>query len=113
MAFIPFAATVGAALGGSATLGGLAIAGTAAYVGYSASQTSKQNKAYKEAAHEADVRNQAAISQVSQAQSDASSQAQAAITKKRAAMARSRTIYTNPLGIADEANVAKKTLLGE
>jgi hypothetical protein len=113
MPFIPFAATVGALLGTSAAVGGAAIVGTAAYVGYTASQTSKQNKAYKAAAEEANQRNQAAISQVSQSQAAASSQAQASIMKKKAAMARSRTIYTNPLGIADEANVAKKTLLGE
>ena len=39
--------------------------------------------------------------------------AQAAATKKRKAIARSRTIFTSPLGISGQASVIKKTLLGQ
>jgi hypothetical protein len=36
-----------------------------------------------------------------------------AVKEKRRAMARSRTIFTSPLGIAGEAETARKTLLGQ
>ena len=32
--------------------------------------------------------------------------------KRRAALSRSRTIYTSPLGLSEQANAAKKTLTG-
>jgi len=49
MPFVPFAATVGAALGGSATLGGIAVAGTAAAVGSSIAASNAQKEAQKKA----------------------------------------------------------------
>ena len=39
--------------------------------------------------------------------------AELANDKRKAAIARSRTIYTNPLGLSTEANIARKTLTGQ
>ena len=39
--------------------------------------------------------------------------AQAAITQKKKAMSRSKSIYTSPLGIGEDASIARKTLLGQ
>ncbi len=38
---------------------------------------------------------------------------QAAIDQKKRAMARSKSIYTSPLGIGADASIARKTLLGQ
>lgn len=43
---------------------------------------------------------------------DASAKANLAAEERRRAMARSKSVNTNPLGIQDEANVARKKLLG-
>jgi hypothetical protein len=39
--------------------------------------------------------------------------AEAEITRRRQAMARNQTMNVSPLGVAGEANVARKTLLGK
>jgi len=44
---------------------------------------------------------------------DMAGTAAAKAKSKRSAIARSRSIFTSPLGIAGEAEVAKKTLLGQ
>jgi len=44
---------------------------------------------------------------------DAQNQASAVVKDKRRAAARSRTVYTSPLGKSEEANIARKTLLGQ
>lgn len=43
---------------------------------------------------------------------DEAAKAAAAAREKRRGMARTKSIYTSPLGITGEAQVAKKTLLG-
>jgi hypothetical protein len=43
---------------------------------------------------------------------DASAKANLAAEERRRAMARSKSVQTNPLGVQDEANVARKKLLG-
>lgn len=121
MAFIPLAlASIGSAIVPLSAPAWMGVAAGAAIVGGAGamvgSQMSANNKAVKSsnaAAAEAQQRNQAAIAEVKSAQSNASTQAQASITAKRKAMARSQTVFTNPLGIADQASTAKKTLLGE
>lgn len=45
-------------------------------------------------------------------QKDAAAAAKARLDEKRRSMARSKSIKTNPLGIKDEAEVARKRLLG-
>lgn len=116
MPFLPFAATVGAALGGSATLGGLAIAGagaTAAGTISSGVQASKQAKSANSAANDALLKNAAAVQSVKDAQTNASTQAQSALDTRRRSMAGSQTIFTSPLGLTQQATTAKKTLLGQ
>lgn len=45
--------------------------------------------------------------------SEAIEQAQIATTVRRRAMRRSKTVFTSPLGIGGEAEVIRKTLLGQ
>jgi hypothetical protein len=47
------------------------------------------------------------------AQKTAASQAAAQITAKKRARAGSRSVFTSPLGLAEQATTAKKTLLGQ
>lgn len=44
---------------------------------------------------------------------EAAAQATAAAKTKKRAIARSRTIYTSPLGIGGEAQIIRKTLTGQ
>ncbi len=44
---------------------------------------------------------------------EAGAKAEEIVKQKRRAMARSRTVFTSPLGIGTQASVIKKTLLGE
>lgn len=44
---------------------------------------------------------------------DAEDMAKADVKRKRALANRSQSIFTSPLGISDQANVAKKRLLGQ
>lgn len=112
MAFIPFAATIGAALGGSATLGGIAVAGAAGLAANSVIQGQQQSKDAKKAAASAANQQASAIATLQQSQQQASTQAQDALTARRKVTASSTDIYTNPLGIGGQAQIAKKTLLG-
>lgn len=77
----------------------------------------QSNMARKSAKSQAEAqisREKAAAEKLQLAQSTASSQAQARISqRKRAIAAGGRTIRTNPLGIGGTASVAKKKLLGE
>lgn len=123
--FIPFAGTVGSWLGaggavagtsaaaataGAATVGGTAIlAGAGA--GYVASQAQKEIKSAKSAAGDMEAKNNAMIKDMQEAQAAASTQAMSAISERRKRTS-SQTIFTNPLGIADAANTAKKSILG-
>jgi hypothetical protein len=55
----------------------------------------------------------AATAELQQSQQTASTQAQNALTAKRAAAASSTDIFTSPLGLATQATTAKKTLTGQ
>ena len=46
-------------------------------------------------------------------QADASDLAQKKVKARRIAQRTSQSVYTSPLGIAGEADIAKKTLLGQ
>ena len=50
--------------------------------------------------------------ELAQGIASAESQAKGVVTQKKRAMARSSNIYTSPLGIGGQADVAKKMLLG-
>ena len=118
MAFIPFAATVGSWLGGSAALGGAAIAGTAAAVGSTVASSVSAKKASKEAANAMSSMKPAPLPEppkidVGAEQAKAAASAQAQMDQRRKSIARNKTIFTNPLGIAGEAETIKKKLLGQ
>ena len=84
--------------------------GTAIYGATQQSKASKEMKqAAQKAAKQADMPAAPAIPKPAAAQATA----QAGATKKKKAMARSRSVRTSPLGIAGEADVARKTLLGQ
>jgi uncharacterized membrane protein (DUF106 family) len=70
-------------------------------------------KAANKQAEEAARRNAAAIQEVKDAQSSASTNAQESLMNRKRAMSRSQTIYTSPLGISGQATTARKTLLGQ
>ncbi len=57
--------------------------------------------------------NAKAISDAKSATDLAASQASASITQKKRAIARSKSVYTSPLGASDQASTARKTLLGQ
>jgi hypothetical protein len=69
--------------------------------------------AAKKKEDEINAANAKAISDAKAAKDLAASQAAASITNKKRAIARSRSVYTSPLGSADQASTARKTLLGE
>ena len=54
-----------------------------------------------------------AENQLAAAQEAASVKAQSAQREKQRAISRSRTIYSSPLGVQEQADTAAKTLLGE
>lgn len=122
MPFIPFAATVGAAIGATgsaaaiATAGGMAIAGgvaTAAAIGTTVANTQAQAKASKQAASQQQAQTNTSIADLNQAKDAASTVAQASLATKQRLRAGSQTIFTSPLGISGQATTAKKTLLGQ
>ncbi len=119
---MPFLAPIGFSLGvtGSVASGvgvGLASAVGAGAVGLGAygaskflsSMTPKQQPSY--AGSTAQSRNTAAVDELQAAQNTASTQAAELVRRRR--RSGTQTTFTNPLGISDQATVAKKTLLGE
>jgi len=118
---MPVFTTIGAALIGGASVGGVTAfgAGVAATAlgagayGLSRAQQHKESKAAKAARHDADMANQKQTAQLKANQAAASSTAAQSVMAKRKAVARSRTVYTSPLGLKDEASVARKTLTGQ
>ena len=118
---MPLFTAIGTALGASATvaagatmsaafatgLGATALAGGA--VGYSMYSSDQQMKAAK-AANSGQV--QMPATPAAPKAVDAAKIAQQQATNRSRAMARSESIKTNPLGLKDEADVVRKTLLG-
>jgi hypothetical protein len=80
--------------------------------GVSIYQGNQQRKAINNAANDAAQANKKQLAAAKLAQDTASSQAQAQIDARRRSQAGSNTVFTNPLGIAGQATVNKKTLLG-
>ena len=76
------------------------------------SQADTQMRMAQAAQDDIVARDAAAKADVKQARDTATKQAQATVTQKKRAIARSQTIYTSPLGIGGTADVARKTLLG-
>jgi len=88
---------------GSTILGAMVIAGGLAYGGYAMGQAGKSKGAQP----------QPAPMPQAPKPTEARDQAMAAARSKRLSMARSKSIYTSPLGISGEAQIAKKQLLGQ
>lgn len=90
----------------------VAVGVMAAGIGVSAYQGQKQASAIKKATNDANARNDKAIKEAQEAQATAASQAQAQIDARRKRISDNNTIFTNPMGIGGQADVARKTLLG-
>lgn len=84
----------------------------AASVGTSIYQGNKQTRQIKNAAADAEKRNNEALAAAKADQDTAASQAQAQVDAKRRRLSSNETIMTNPMGIAGQAKTAKKALLG-
>jgi hypothetical protein len=80
--------------------------------GVSYYQGEKQASAIKKAQNAATDANNKAIADAKAARDAAQSQAEAQIANKKRTMASSNTVFTNPLGLGDQASTAKKSLLG-
>ena len=91
----------------AAAIVAVAGAGTAVYEGDKSATIQK-----KAAAHAEDQQRQAAA-QLQASQDLASTQAKNALAGRQRAAIMSQDVYTNPLGIAGQASVNRKTLLGQ
>ena len=78
------------------------------------SSNMNDSNAQKKTDAETKIRNDnaKAISDAKAAEESVVNQASASVTDKKRAIARSRSVYTSPLGMSDQATTAKKTLLG-
>lgn len=116
MAFIPFAATVGTWMGGSAALGGTAIAAGASALatsGVSAYQGAAAATQADKARKDVENRSNAALKAAEDQKKLAASQAQETALSKQRARAGSQSVFTSPLGLQGQASTARKTLLGQ
>lgn len=97
-----------------ATLGAGVITASATNKAAKTAKSTAENQMnmQRAAQEELKAKDAAAKADVEKAQVTATSQAQASLTKKKRAVARSESIYTSPLGIGGTADVARKTLLG-
>ena len=109
MAFLPFAATIGTALGTTATGGGMAIASTAATIAASAVTIASATRSQKglSAVPKVDT------SAIPEIQPEKTLLAEEKDKIKRGASNRKQTLLTGPQGLLDAAPVGKKYLLGE
>lgn len=97
-------------------LGAIAVGGATAY---GANRQNKASKAQANIARDAaDVQkqamaaDQAAADKLAAAPGEARARAEAGLTSRKRASARTKSVRTSPLGVAGEAGVARKTLLG-
>lgn len=125
MPIIPFAATIGTGLagafGGSAAVAGISTAaataiGSAVVVGGGALIAGASGAFGEETAKAltgSDKQTEPTpLPEVPKVE-DAAKVAAAKVVEKKKAVARSRSIFTSPLGIGTQANTATKTLLGQ
>ena len=98
-----------------------AVAGAAGYASSASHQASKAAKSQARVAQQVQAGNlKMAEEKQAQAAATAESEAKASVKQKKKAIARFQTVFTSPRGIysgsalatAQEANLAKKTLLG-
>ncbi len=91
-------------------VGGLAAAGS---IGASVYNTQRQVSAQRESQEQARNLQAQALAEQKASVKKAESQAQESMRQQARSRYGSRSIYTSPLGIQGEANVARKTLLGQ
>lgn len=117
---MPFFTSVGLALGATAasaaTVGAVATTvgvGLAANVIYGANRQNKAAKDMKSASEQAARDARMPIGDPTAPDPKIAAKAsQEAATKRKRAISRSKSVRTSPLGVAREAEVARKTLLG-
>ena len=112
---MPFIPAIGVALGATVGTAGATWLGAAA-LGAGAFGASKLLKSFTPEqtqfqGSDAQLRNTQATQELQQAQTSASSDAARLIQKRR--RAGTQTVFSNPLGVTDQATIARKTLLGE
>lgn len=108
------AATAGAAatgVGAATAVGAGITAAAGAGVYKSVSSARSQAKGYQQSAQDIIKQNAAANQSLKDAQSSAAATASKAVEARR--RTQTQTTFTNPLGIQTEAQVARKTLLGQ
>ena len=111
--FSAIAAAMGVTLSASAAAG-LAVAGTVATVaGAGAAIGSGMKYMSDVSGNKPNVPGLPKFSTAAEQISNAKDQAQNTINERRRAMARSQTVYTSPLGLGEEADMGRKTLLGQ
>lgn len=107
---------IGTALGASAAtafgtgLGVSAIAGGA--IGYSMYSAEAQKAELRKAQGTNQAQMPASPAPIVPTQDDAAKAAAMKLQDKKRAIAANESVFTNPLGLKDEADVARKTLLG-
>jgi hypothetical protein len=110
LALAPF--TAGTSLAMTAATAAAIGGGIGGAVGM-AGDTRQGDKAAKTAKSIAEGQNAAAISYAKGMEAKSSSLASETIASQKRAAARSRTIFTSPLGLSEQAMTASKTLLGQ
>lgn len=106
---------IGTALGASAATAfgtGLAVTAGAGAVGYSLYSADQASKSAKKSQEANMAQMPTTPAPVAPTMADASKAASLRLEDQKRALARNETIFTNPLGLKDEAEVARKTLLG-
>jgi len=123
-------ATVAASAGAGIGAFGVGVAATAAAAGIGTYMSSQQRQAKKAARTqqnimqeqtranearlaEAQKKIETSAAELKTARTRSVQQAQAQVRQRRRAIARNRTIFTSPLGIAGTAETTKKQLLGQ
>ncbi len=92
-----------------------ALLGAAAYGGtkIAQNQAAKKAKSSSTAIQDQQAMNRQAVAEAKAVETTATQQATSAVASKKRSRVRSRSVYTSPLGIGGQANVAKKALLGQ
>lgn len=88
------------------------VASAAISTGYAVYSGEKQKNTIKKAQANQEAKDADALKAAQTAQETAESQAKEQIKERKRRMANSQTIFTSPLGLADQAKTARKTILG-
>jgi uncharacterized protein HemX len=81
--------------------------------GMSVYSSNQQSKAMKNAASDQAAKDAAAVAEAKNAKATSAAQASARAKSYQSSISRSNTVMTSPLGVAAQANTARKSLLGQ